>query len=185
MTISECSIISSEEYDTSRGDCTERGFVGTEEEFLNFMVSNLNFTDEERLSDYSEKTFTEHERVEYYDYKHEKAFRREQGLTDSDSGSSGSEVKIPKTSSILKYIFRSAVDKEKYKSKCWYSKKAVVREIEQFTSRNYQLYGDNQNERRKRLDEEMKKILQSVNKSVRVKDLDLCFQRLDEVGLRA
>merc|ERR1712003_381062 len=69
VNFSKCSTISSEEYDTSLRDSTECGFVGTEEDFLNFMVSNLNFTDEERLSDYSETTFKTHERLEYYDYK--------------------------------------------------------------------------------------------------------------------
>ena len=58
---SECSTILNEEFDPLLEDCTERGFVRTDEKFLEFMVSNLNFTDEEQLSDYSEPTFTEGE----------------------------------------------------------------------------------------------------------------------------
>jgi len=176
---SECSTILGEEVDPSLGDCIKAGSDGMNEDFLEDMFANLNnlifSDDEEWLSDYSESTFTEGGRIEYNDYLLEKEMEKEQGLSVSGSESSGSKIKIPDTSSILKYIFCGAPEKEKYQNKGWYGKAAVVRAIQAFAGRKYQLQGKNQNERGERLAGEMENLSKSVNKSVRFKELEPCF----------
>ena len=108
---------------------------------------------------------------------------KEEGYLETESDSSGSEMKIPKTASILKYIFCGAPEKTKYENKDWYGKKTVAREIQAFANRKYKLKGQNQNERRKQLTCEMEKLKQLVKKSVRLKELELCFNRIDEIKL--
>ena len=149
-------------------------------------LNDINFSNnEEWLSDYSEATFTESDRIEYADYLIEKELEREQGLSVSGSDSSGSKIKIPDKSSILKYIFRGAPEKEKYRFEEWYGKTAVAREIEAFAGRKYRLQGKHQNERSERLAGELENLNKIVKKSVRVKELEPCFWWIDEIGLRS
>lgn len=44
--------------------------------------------------------------------------------------------------------------------------------------------GDNQTERIERLDGELKNLSDIVKNSVRVKEMEPCFRRIDEIGLR-
>ena len=148
-------------------------------------LKNIDFSDDEEwLSDYSDSTFTEGERIEYIDYQLEKEWEREQGLSVSGSESSGSKIKISEKSSILKYIFRGAPEKEKYRNRGWYGKSSVVREIQAFAQRKYRLRGENQNERSERLNGELQNLSDLVEKSVKVKELEPCFRRIDKIGLR-
>ena len=147
--------------------------------------SYSNCTEEEPLSDYSEQSFDSYEKQEYWDYREERKMMKEEGyLNETESDSSGSEMKIPKTARILKYIFRGAVEKTKYEYKDWYGKKTVAREIQAFANRKYKLNGQNQNERRKRLTSELKNLKQLAEKPVQLKELEGCFERIDEIKLR-
>lgn len=137
------------------------------------------------MSDYSEPTFTKSEKREYYEYCSERKWSKEQGVSnENDSDSSRSKVKIPANSHILKYIFRGSVEKEKYRLTDWYGKKAVASEILSFTNRKYKLNSSNQSKRRKSLNFEIDKLRKYVQKSVKVNEIEDCFQRLGEVGLR-
>lgn len=92
-------------------------------------------------------------------------------------------MKIPKIASILKYIFRGAPEKKKYENKDWYGKKTVAQAIQAFANQKYKLKGQNQNERRKQLTSNMEKLRQLLKKLVQLKELELCFNRIDEIKL--
>ena len=100
-----------------------------------------------------------------------------------ESESSGPSVKLPKNSSILRYIFRSAPSKAKYKQRQWYGCKVIKREILEFANRSYVLKGNNQSDRKEKLTKELEILKKLVKKKVRLKELEPFFRRIDELKL--